>query len=52
MLVIRDFRRKFLQTLNHVTSAYPAARMSADDRGMTLSHSPPPVAPRSTQKLL
>jgi Plasmid encoded RepA protein len=49
---IRDFRRKFLQTLNHVTSAYPAARMSADDRGMTLSHSPPPVAPRSTQKLL
>jgi hypothetical protein len=49
---IRDFRRKFLQTLSHVTSAYPAARMSADDRGMTLSHSPPPVAPRSTQKLL
>ena len=49
---VRDFRRKFLQTLHHVTSAYPSARMSADDRGMTLSHSPPPVAPRSTQKLL
>jgi Plasmid encoded RepA protein len=49
---IRDFRRKFLQTLQHVESAYPAARMSADDRGMTLAHSPPPVAPRSTQKLL
>lgn len=49
---IRDFRRRFLQTLNHVTSAYPAARMSADERGMTLSHSPPPVAPRSAQNLL
>jgi hypothetical protein len=44
---IRDFRRKFLQTLNHVGSAYPAARMSADDRGMTLSHSLPPVAQKT-----
>lgn len=49
---IRDFRRRFLQTLHHVQSAYPSARMSADERGMTLSHSPPPVAPRSTQMLL
>ena len=45
---IRDFRRRFLQTLHQVSSAYPAARMSADDRGMTLSYSPPPVAPRPT----
>jgi hypothetical protein len=44
---VRDFRRQFLQTLHHVESAYPAARLSADDRGLTLSHSPPPVPPRS-----
>src|SRR6266852_688415 len=50
---IRDFRRRFLQTLHHVASAYPAARMSANDRGLTLSHSPPPIPPRSgTPKLL
>jgi hypothetical protein len=49
---IRDFRRKFLQTLQHVAAAYPTARMSADDRGMTLEHSPPPVPPRHHQKLL
>jgi hypothetical protein len=47
---IRDFRRNFLQTLHHVESAYPAARLSADDRGLTLSHSPPPVAPRMTAR--
>jgi hypothetical protein len=45
---IRDFRRRFLQTLHQVQSAYPAARTSADEQGLTLSHSPPPVAPRST----
>ena len=44
---IRDFRRKFLQTLHQVSSAYPAARISADEKGLTLSHSAPPVAPRS-----
>jgi hypothetical protein len=44
---VRDFRRRFLQTLHHVTAAYPAAHLSADDRGLILSHSPPPVAPRS-----
>src|SRR6266852_4873556 len=50
---VRDFRRRFLQTLHHVASAYPAARMSANDRGLTLSHSPPPIPPRSgTPKLL
>lgn len=44
---IRDFRRRFLQTLHQVGSAYPTARISADDRGLTLSHSPPPVASKS-----
>src|SRR5262249_37876510 len=45
---IRDFRRKFLQTLQHVKSAYPAAHLDADEAGLTLSHSPPPVPPRLT----
>ena len=45
---VRDFRRSFLHTLNHVGSAYPTARIMADDHGLTLSHSPPPVAPRNT----
>lgn len=50
---IRDFRRSFLQTLHQVTAAYPSAKIAADDRGLTLSHSPPPVAQRSgTTKLL
>jgi len=50
---IRDFRRKFLQTLHQVGSAYPAAKLSADDGGLTLSHSPPPIPPRtSVPKLL
>jgi hypothetical protein len=44
---IRDFRRRFLQTLHQVASAYPQAKLSADDHGLTLSHSPPPVPPRS-----
>jgi hypothetical protein len=43
---IRDFRRKFLKTLQQVVSAYPDSRVSTDDGGLTLSHSAPPVAPR------
>jgi hypothetical protein len=43
---IRDFRRRFLRTLPQVVSAYPVARIAADDRGLTLTHSPPPVASR------
>jgi len=50
---IRDFRRKFLQTLHQVGAAYPAAKLSADDNGLTLSHSPPPIPPRlNVPKLL
>ena len=45
---VRDFRRSFLHTLSHVGSAYPTARITADDHGLTLSHSPPPVAPRNS----
>jgi hypothetical protein len=45
---LRDFRRQFLQTLAHVKSAYPSARIAADEQGLTLEHSPPPVAPRYT----
>jgi hypothetical protein len=45
---LRDFRRQFLQTLAHVKSAYPSARIAADEQGLTLQHSPPPVPPRHT----
>src|SRR5262245_54697980 len=45
---LRDFRRQFLQTLAHVRSAYPSARIAADEQGLTLENSPPPVAPRYT----
>ena len=48
---VRDFRRRFLQTLAHVRAAYPAARLSSDDGGVTLEQSPPPVAPRYTPVL-
>ena len=43
---LRDFRRQFLQTLRQVQAAYPHARISADEVGLTLSNSPPPVPPR------
>jgi hypothetical protein len=45
---LRDFRRRFLQTLAQVKSAYPSAHVSADDAGLSLGHSAPPVAPRFT----
>jgi hypothetical protein len=43
---LRDFRRNFLQTLHQVHAAYPQARIEADEVGLILSNSPPPVAPR------
>lgn len=49
---IRDFRRQFLQTLHQVGSAYPTARITADDRGLSLEHSPPPVPPKYQAKRL
>jgi hypothetical protein len=48
---VRDFRRRFLQTLHHVQSAYPHARLIASEVGLTLEHSPPPVPPRYTSVL-
>src|SRR5579875_2621886 len=48
---LRDFRRRFLQTLHHVQAAYPNARLSATEVGLTLEHSPPPVPPRYTSVL-
>ena len=49
---IRDFRKRFLQTLSQVQAVYPQARLSADDRGLTLENSPSPVAGRSDRLLL
>jgi hypothetical protein len=43
---VRDFRRRFLQTLHQVQAAYPNARLSASDVGLTLENSPPPVPRR------
>lgn len=48
---VRDFRRRFLQTLHHITAAYPMSRITADDRGLSLGHSPP-VPPKHRQKFL
>lgn len=49
---LRDFRRAFLQTLTHVKAVYPSARFDADDQGLTLEHSPPPVGPRHVSPFL
>ncbi len=49
---VRDFRRRFLDTLRQVQAVYPQARLSADDGGLTLEHSPPPVAGPANQLLI
>jgi hypothetical protein len=49
---LRDFRRGFLDTLRRVHAVYPTARLYADDRGLTLEWSPPPVTGRNTDLLL
>ena len=49
---LRDFRRRFLATLQQVAAVYPQARLSADDRGLTLEHSPPPIAGKPDQLLI
>lgn len=49
---VRDFRRRFLHTLHQVQTAYPDARLEADDKGLTLHHSRPPVAKAGQFSLL
>jgi hypothetical protein len=41
-----DFKRVFLKTLGQVHSQYRGARIGADDKGLTLYHSPPPIQGR------
>jgi hypothetical protein len=48
---VRDFRRRFLQTLHQVQAAYPHARLSATEVGISLENSPPPVPRRYTGAL-
>jgi len=43
---IRDFRRDFLGLLKQVKAAYPEAMFDADEKGMQLWQSPPPVRKR------
>ena len=49
---IRDFRRRFLETLRQVQAVYPQSRLTADEGGITLEHSPPPVAGKSDRLML
>jgi hypothetical protein len=44
---LRAFRAQFLATLRQVQAVYPAARLEADERGLVLHHSAPPVTRRS-----
>ena len=43
---LRDFRAFFLAQLRAVLTQYPEARVEADEKGLWLRHSPPPVPPR------
>ena len=43
---LRRFREAFKVALKQVTTVYPAARLEVNGRGITLSNSAPPVAPR------
>lgn len=43
---LRDFRRQFLRTLQQVKSVYPDAKMEADEVGLSLFNSLPPVPSR------
>jgi hypothetical protein len=43
---LRNFRAAFLEVMRVVLSQYPDAKVEADEAGLLLRHSPPPVAPR------
>jgi hypothetical protein len=45
---IRDFRRRFGTALKQVRAVYRDAKVSINDRGMTLHNSPPPVPRRDS----
>ena len=45
---IRDFRKKFLLTLHKIKAVYPDSRIKTNHRGITLYHSPPPIASTKT----
>ena len=46
-----NFKAEFRRTLRDVHSQYQAARIEQDRRGITLRHSPPPVASRTMRVL-
>jgi hypothetical protein len=43
---LRDFRAVFLKTLRAVLAQYPGAKVEANERGLTLYRSRPPVLPQ------
>jgi hypothetical protein len=45
---LRDFRRRFLQTLHQVKAVYPDSNIVTDEVGVKLAHSPPPIASNKT----
>ncbi|OWK34900.1 replication protein RepA [Fimbriiglobus ruber] len=49
---VRDFRKRFLSTLQQVHAVYPQARLSADDRGLTLENSPPPITGKTNSLMV
>lgn len=48
---IRFFRRVFLKTLKMVITQYPAAKLEADNQGLRLHHSRPPILPKEIKGL-
>lgn len=48
---LRDFRRRFLETLRQVLAVYPTARLTCDERGVLLHQSPPPIPTRGGGQL-
>ena len=43
---LRMFRRKFIETLRHVLTVYPGAKVNVAENGLELCHSAPPVRKR------
>jgi hypothetical protein len=49
---IRDFRKKFLNTLRQIHAVYPDCRIESNEHGITLYHSPPPIPSNKTYTYL